>query len=142
MGTSLPESSFSNVAIVKMLMECGAKTHFRLTLPNHRLPSWNQILSGTRKQQFAAKKEQKEKVDTSLVMWRANDTDSWSFPTEKHESGDLIDNSNPYFKAIEDRLTHHAIIPDDSPKYCDQPLYIQTTVMPGEERTEIIVLTY
>jgi hypothetical protein len=54
----------------------------------------------------------------------------------------LIDFSNAYSKAIEDTLTHEGLIPDDSPKYCDQPLIIQTIVKLGEERTIIEVLKY
>lgn len=52
----------------------------------------------------------------------------------------LIDMSNPYFKAIEDCLTTHGVIPDDGPKFCDQPIFLQTRVPKGQERTEVEVL--
>ena len=62
----------------------------------------------------------------------------------------LIDPSNASVKQIEDCLTPPqgrksygiGIIPDDSPKYCDQPIFLQTKVGKGEERTEIEVLRY
>ena len=54
----------------------------------------------------------------------------------------LIDPSNPYLKVIEDCLTTHGIIPDDGPQFCDQPIFLQTRVMPGDERTKIEVLAY
>jgi hypothetical protein len=62
----------------------------------------------------------------------------------------LIDPSNASMKQLEDCLTPPqgtkkygaGIIPDDSPKYCDQPLYIQHKVKKGLERTEIEVLEY
>jgi hypothetical protein len=63
----------------------------------------------------------------------------------------LIDPSNASMKTIEDCLSKPqgkvkqygiGIFPDDSPKYCDQPLFLQTKVDKGEERTEIEVLQY
>ena len=62
----------------------------------------------------------------------------------------LIDPSNASMKTIEDCLSLPqgrkdygiGIFPDDSPKYCDQPLFLQTKVKKGEERTEIEVLKY
>lgn len=62
----------------------------------------------------------------------------------------LIDPSNASVKQIEDCLTPPqgrksyglGIIPDDSAEYCDQPLFLQTKVKKGQERTEIEVLRY
>ena len=62
----------------------------------------------------------------------------------------LIDPSNASIKQIEDCLTPPqgkkkygiGIIPDDSPKFCDQPLFLQYKVKKEEERTEITVLKY
>jgi hypothetical protein len=62
----------------------------------------------------------------------------------------LIDPSNASIKQIEDCLTPPqgrkaygiGVIPDDSAQYCDQPLFLQTQVKKGEERTEIEVLKY
>lgn len=54
----------------------------------------------------------------------------------------LLDFSNMHSKAIEDTLVKAGIIPDDSPKYCDQPLVLETKVKPGEEKTIIEVLKY
>lgn len=62
----------------------------------------------------------------------------------------LIDPSNASMKQIEDCLSLPqgrkaygiGIFPDDSPEYCDQPLFLQTKVKKGEERTEIEVLKY
>lgn len=53
---------------------------------------------------------------------------------------ELLDPSNPCFKALEDCLTNHGIIPDDSWEHCDQPIFLQTRVAKGQERTEIEVL--
>ena len=49
----------------------------------------------------------------------------------------LIDPSNACFKAIEDCLVTHGYIPDDSSEYCDQPLFLQTKVSKGDEKTII-----
>lgn len=62
----------------------------------------------------------------------------------------LIDASNASIKQIEDCLTPAqgrktyglGIVPDDSPEYCDQPLFLQTKVKKGHERTIIEVLKY
>lgn len=62
----------------------------------------------------------------------------------------LIDPSNASLKQIEDCLTPPqgrksyglGVIPDDSAEYCDQPLFLQTKVKKGQERTEIEVLRY
>ena len=62
----------------------------------------------------------------------------------------LIDASNASIKQIEDCLTPAqgrktygiGVFPDDSPEYCDQPLFLQTKVKKGEEKTEIEVLQY
>jgi hypothetical protein len=62
----------------------------------------------------------------------------------------LIDPSNASMKTIEDCLSDPSkaknygigIFPDDSAKYCDQPLFLQTKVKKGEEKTEIEVLRY
>jgi hypothetical protein len=62
----------------------------------------------------------------------------------------LIDPSNASMKTIEDCLSLPqgrknygiGIFPDDSPKHCDQPLFLQTKVAKGEEKTEIEVLRY
>ena len=62
----------------------------------------------------------------------------------------FIDPSNASVKQIEDCLTPTqgrkdygiGIIPDDSPLYCDQPLFLQTKVKKGFERTEIEMLSY
>jgi len=62
----------------------------------------------------------------------------------------LIDPSNASMKQIEDSLSSPqgrksyglGIIPDDSAEYCDQPLFLQTKVKKGQERTEIEVLEY
>ena len=62
----------------------------------------------------------------------------------------LIDASNASIKQIEDCLTPAqgrktygiGIFPDDSPEYCDQPLFLQTKVKKGEEKTEIEVYRY
>jgi hypothetical protein len=62
----------------------------------------------------------------------------------------LIDPSNASMKTIEDCLSLPkspknygiGIFPDDSPEYCDQPLFLQTKVKKGHERTEIEVLRY
>ena len=53
-------------------------------------------------------------------------------------------------KQIEDCLTSPqgrkkyglGVIPDDSAEFCDQPLYLQTKVMKGDERTTVEVLQY
>jgi hypothetical protein len=62
----------------------------------------------------------------------------------------LIDPSNASMKTIEDCLSLPmgrkaygiGIFPDDSAEYCDQPLFLQTKVAKGEEKTEIEVLIY
>ena len=62
----------------------------------------------------------------------------------------LIDPSNASMKQVEDCLSSPqgrkdygiGIFPDDSPEFCDQPLFLQTKVKKGEERTEIEVLRY
>lgn len=54
----------------------------------------------------------------------------------------LIDMSNPYLKALEDCLTSYGVIPDDGPEFCDQPIFLETKVMPGDERTKVTVLAY
>lgn len=62
----------------------------------------------------------------------------------------LIDPSNASMKTIEDCLSLPqgrksygiGVFPDDSAKYCDQPLFLQTKVAKGEEKTEIEVLQY
>lgn len=54
----------------------------------------------------------------------------------------LVDPSNAYFKAIEDSAVEKGLIPDDSPEYCDQPLFLQTKVKKNQERTEIELLAY
>jgi len=62
----------------------------------------------------------------------------------------LIDPSNASMKTIEDCLSLPmgrkdygiGIFPDDSAEYCDQPLFLQTKVKKGEEKTEIEVLRY
>ena len=62
----------------------------------------------------------------------------------------LIDPSNASMKQIEDCLSSPqgrknygiSVFPDDSPKFCDQPLFLQTKVDKGNERTEIEVLKY
>ena len=54
----------------------------------------------------------------------------------------LIDASNAYFKAIEDCLVTLNVFPDDSPEYCDQPLFLQTKVKKSEEKTVVEVLSY
>lgn len=62
----------------------------------------------------------------------------------------LIDPSNASMKQIEDCLTPPqgrknyglGIIPDDSAEYCDQPIFLQTKVPKGQERTEIEVIKY
>ena len=62
----------------------------------------------------------------------------------------LIDPSNASIKQIEDCLSPPqgrkdygiGVFPDDSHEYCDQPLFLQTKVKKGEERTEIEVLEY
>lgn len=54
----------------------------------------------------------------------------------------LLDFSNVHLKAIEDTLVTEGVIPDDSPKYCDQPLILETEVKKGNEKTVIEVLKY
>jgi len=62
----------------------------------------------------------------------------------------FIDPSNASMKQIEDCLTLPqgrknygiGIFPDDSPTYCDQPLFLQTKVKKDQERTDIEVLCY
>ena len=62
----------------------------------------------------------------------------------------LIDEGNASMKQIEDCLTLPqgrkkygiGVFPDDSPQFCDQPLFLQTKVKKGLERTEIEVLAY
>lgn len=53
-----------------------------------------------------------------------------------------IDYSNVFAKAIEDTIVKAGLIPDDSPYYCDQPLYFQMKVGAGQERTEIKLIKY
>ena len=63
----------------------------------------------------------------------------------------LIDPSNPSIKQIEDCLTEPkgnkayglGIIPDDSPEFCDQPLFFQHKTQKGEEeKTEVSIISY
>ena len=53
-----------------------------------------------------------------------------------------MDPSNACFKALEDCLTTNGVIPDDGPQFCDQPIFLQTLVPKGQERTDIEVLAY
>lgn len=49
----------------------------------------------------------------------------------------LIDASNACVKHIEDVIVSRGFMPDDSPKYCPAPRFIQIQVPEGEERTEV-----
>ncbi len=54
----------------------------------------------------------------------------------------LLDPSNACYKALEDCLVTYNYIPDDNHKYCDQPIFLQTKVKEGEERTTLELLRY
>lgn len=54
----------------------------------------------------------------------------------------LIDPSNACFKALEDCLVKNGVFPDDSPEFCDPPIFLQSMVKEGNEKTEIEVLAY
>ena len=64
--------NYVNEAIVKMLMDNGAEEILKLEIPNHRLPSVNQVLGGKRKEALALKKSEKKKT------WQAIDSASLS----------------------------------------------------------------
>lgn len=49
----------------------------------------------------------------------------------------LIDNSNAYIKHIEDAFVVAGTIPDDAPRYCPAPRFIQCKVKRKDERTEV-----
>ena len=77
METNSQEHNSANLAFVKTLKDNGAKTVFTLTIPDHRLPTWNQILGGKLRDRIARKKQEK------AAFQKAFDSDSLFTPTER-----------------------------------------------------------
>ena len=56
----------ANLDTVKQLRESGAKTILQISLQGHRLPTWNQILTGKLKDRIKRKKDEKLATQTAL----------------------------------------------------------------------------
>lgn len=90
-----PKTNFSNEAFAKMLRENGASSILKIRLPGHRLPTWNDALSGTRREQMARKRKEKQKVKDALITARADVTGSLFIPFAPDSSTPPTPTSKP-----------------------------------------------
>lgn len=81
MGKDFQHQNLSNLAFIKHLRDSGAKTVFKMTIPNHRLPSLNQMNAVQKWQRKKIKDQEKAAFDTALSSTATGHT-SLTLPTQ------------------------------------------------------------